>query len=147
MDEMSLNSNSSDIVLSEFEMVPNSLHESMETGLKVSTYDDTSIYLARNIIIRVNSGYTLRGVWHKYLFSLFSRTFCHHTFIFHPNSPKFYLVFWHIYEHFHKKSFFSDVPYWGNPQTTKRFFSEKSFTPKVSQVSFLNIFQNFKRRC
>ena len=27
-----------------------------------------------------------------------------------------------------------------NPQATKQFFSEKSFTPKVSQVSFLNIF-------
>ena len=55
------------------------------------------------------------------------------------------MVFWPIYEHFHKKSFFDDVPYWGNPRTTKRFFSEKSFTPKVSQVSFLNIFLKFQK--
>ena len=47
------------------------------------------------------------------------------SFFIQNHLTKFYMVFWHIYEHFHKKSFFDDVPYWGNPRTTKRFFSEK----------------------
>ena len=46
---------------------------------------------------------------------------------------------------FKKKKFFSDVPYWGNPRTKKNFFFEKSFTPKVSQVAFLNIFSKIQK--
>ena len=37
------------------------------------------------------------------------------------------------------------VPYWGNPRMKKNFFFEKSFTPKVSEVSFLNIFSKFQK--
>ena len=54
-------------------------------------------------------------------------------------------IFQHIYEHFNKKSFFGDVLYWGIPRMTKRFFFKKSFTPKDSQVSFLNIFSKFQK--
>ena len=61
------------------------------------------------------------------------------------HQTKFYKVFQHIYEYFHKKSFFGDVPYWGNPLTKKIYFFKKCVTPKVSQVAFLNIFSKFQK--
>ena len=42
---------------------------------------------------------------------------------------------------FTKNVFFRDVPYWGNPRTTKRYFFQKSFTSKDSQVSL----EDFRR--
>ena len=67
------------------------------------------------------------------------------SFLNQIHQTKYCMVVQHNYEHFQEKKFFSDVPYWGNPRTKKKYFFEKSFTPKASQVAFLNIFSKIQK--